>query len=63
MSAKEVVRLPCDVAVGDPTDRVTLLVGTTGAVFVEGPNGLTATLRVEDARLLARIILRNSRDE
>jgi len=50
-------RISCDVAVGQPTDRVTLMVGNTGAVFVEGPSGLTATLNEANARAFAEIVL------
>lgn len=50
-------RFCCNVAIGKPADRVVLMVGTTGAVFVEGPEGLTATLDEADARLLAEAIL------
>lgn len=51
------VRFSCDVAVGEPADRVTLMVGTTGAVFVEGPSGLTAALGEQDSRAFAQVIL------
>lgn len=50
-------RFLCSVAIGKPADQVVLMVGTTGAVFVEGPDGLTATLDEADARLLAEAIL------
>jgi len=33
------------------------MVGNTGAVFVEGPSGLTATLNEANARAFAEIVL------
>lgn len=51
------IQFPCDVVVGQPTDRALIIVGTSGTLFVEGPDGLTATLGEADVRLLAEAIL------
>jgi hypothetical protein len=52
------VRFPCVTVIGVP-DEFALLVGNSGALFVEGPNGGTATLSEEESRNLAeRVVFR-----
>ena len=50
------VRFPCTTAIGAPDDQFTLMVGNTGAIFVEGPRGRTATLSEEESTKLAQIV-------
>ena len=50
------VRFPCTTTIGAPDDQFTLMVGNTGAIFVEGPRGRTATLSEEESTKLAQIV-------
>ena len=50
------MRFQCTTAVGDPEDQHALLVGNTGALFVEGPNGSTAVLSEVESRNLAELV-------
>ncbi len=51
------VRFHCRTTIGAPDDKFALLVGTTGAIIVEGPWGRVATLSEAESREFVAAVL------